>query len=228
VQLKNDGNYEGENTNQPGIGSQIGNYPEAFTAARNFPDGHLQGFERSRLRLWGIYDWNAGRFGDVSVSGLLRVESARTFTYGVTNQALTAVQAGILNNAGYPDGPASQTVYFDDRGTGTFAGYGAFDMSVNYNVPVFRTLRPWLKADLFNVFNNQKLIAWNTTVSQNKAAGVDALGLATSFTPGKSFGTATGNTVSNLSLSGIPAYPIAYNGAQAGGRTFRISVGFRF
>ena len=74
----------------------------------------------------------------------------------------------------------------------------------------------------------EKLIAWNTTVSQNRAAGVDNLGLATTFTKGPSFGTATGNTVSNGFLSNIPAYPLAFSGATPGGRTMRLAVGFRF
>src|SRR5205085_2874044 len=42
VQLKNDGNYEGEAASKPGNTGIIGNYPEAFNAARNYPDGRLQ------------------------------------------------------------------------------------------------------------------------------------------------------------------------------------------
>ena len=34
VQLRNEGNYEGETNNQPGLTSLIGNYPAAFNAAR--------------------------------------------------------------------------------------------------------------------------------------------------------------------------------------------------
>src|SRR5262249_29012936 len=114
------------------------------------------------------------------------------------------------------------------RGSQTFRGYGVLDASVSYNVPLFRSLRPWVKFDTYNVLNNLKLIAWNTTVSQNTAAGVDNLGLATTYTKGPAFGTATGNTVTNLSSNSINAYPLAYNGGTAGGRTCLLSVGFRF
>jgi len=93
---------------------------------------------------------------------------------------------------------------------------------------VFRTLRPWLKFDTFNLFNNEKLIAWNTTVSQNKAAGVDNLGLATTYTPSAAFGTASGNTLTNNNNTGINAYPAAFTGGTLGGRTLRLSLGFRF
>jgi hypothetical protein len=168
-----------------------------------------------------------GRAGDLSFSGLWNYNSARVYSLLVRNQSTTAIQDAILQQAGYPDTP-QQTVYFGDRGSEEFAGYGIVNASVNYNVPVFKALRPWIKLDLFNVFNNEKLIAWNTTVSQNRAAGVDNLGLATSFTKGANFGTATGNTVSNGFLSNISAYPLAFSGASPGGRTMRIAVGFRF
>ena len=75
VQLKNDGNYEGEASNQPGNPSAIGDYPEGFNAARSYPDGRLQDFQRHRLRIWSIYTLGMKRAGDVSVSGLWRVDS---------------------------------------------------------------------------------------------------------------------------------------------------------
>jgi hypothetical protein len=234
LQLKNDGNYEGEGTNLPGNTSFIGNYPEAFSAARNYPDGHLQDFQRSRLRLWSIYDWNFGRAGDVSVSGLWRVQSGLAYSIAARNQALTATQRALLTAAGYPDLPAGTAnggnmVFFTGaRGDQFFDGYGVLDASLNYNVPVFRSVRPWVKLDIYNLFDNLKLIAWNTTVSQNAATPVDNLGLRTGYTPGATFGTATGNTLTNLYNTAINAYPLAFTGATQGGRTIRVSVGLRF
>jgi hypothetical protein len=230
LQLKNDGNYEGEGSNKPGNTSEIGDYPEAFSAARNFPEGHLPDFQRSRFRAWTVYDIDLKRAGDLSVSGLLRLDSGRSYSIVAINQAITAQQIAILKAAGYPDLPAASgnSVFFGDRGSQTFPGYGIVDLSINYNVPVFRTLRPWLKFDTFNLFNNEKLIAWNTTVSQNKALGVDNLGLATNFTPGAAFNTASGNTVTNNNNSGINSYPLAATGINPGGRTFRLALGFRF
>jgi hypothetical protein len=120
-------------------------------------------------------------------------------------------------------------VFFDDRGSETFAGYGVLDTSINYNIPVFRDLRPWLKFDVYNLFDNQKLIAWNTTVTQNTAGPKDNLGLATTFNEGSTFGKATGNTVTNLSSTGINTFPLPFpSAAVAGGRTFRVALGVRF
>jgi hypothetical protein len=231
LQLKNHGNYEGEGTNQPGNKSFIGDYPEAFSAERNFPDGRLQDFQRSRLRVWGIYDWNLGRGGDVSVSGLWRVDSGRVYSLAARNQPLTSTQVALIQAAGYPDRPGTSgnMVFFNgERGSETFPGYGLFDMSINYSLPVFDVLRPWVKFDVYNMFNNLKLIGWNTTVTQDPTSAKDDLGLATGYRPGATFGTATGNTVTNLYTSTINAYPVAFNGAPAGGRTFRLALGFRF
>jgi hypothetical protein len=229
LQLQNDGNYEGEGSNRPGVTSFIGNYPEAFSAARNSPDGRLQSFQRSRLRVWSVYDWTSARYGDISLSGLLRVDSAQVYSLVATNQGLTATQQAILKAAGYVDGPGpGNNVFFDGRGSQSFAGFGVFDTSINYNIPVFRTIRPWIKVDVFNLFNNQKLIAWNTKISANPGSTTDGLGIPTGYTTGAAFGTATGNTVTNYNSSTINAFPVAYNGAQPGGRTVLVAVGVRF
>jgi hypothetical protein len=244
LELKNDGNYEGEGSNTPGSTvfsnspSIIGNFPEAFSAARNYPDGHLPSFERHRLRLWSVYDWNLGRLGDLSLSGLWRVDSALTYSLAARNQALTSTQVAIMTAAGYPDaanlaalGPITgNEVFFGALGSEQFAGYGLLDTSVNYSIPVFRALRPWVKLDIYNVLNNQKLIAWNTTIRQDATTPRDPLGLRTGYLPSNAatFGTATGNTVSNLFTSAINAYPLAFTTAPAGGRTVRVAVGFRF
>jgi hypothetical protein len=235
LQLKNDGNYEGEQTNQPAYVSIIGDYPEAFSAARNYPEGRLQDFQRSRLRTWTVYTFNMRQAGNLSLSGLWRVDSGRVYSLVARNQAITAQQRAILAAAGYPDVPSANGnhVFFAERGSEMFKGYGVLDTSINYDIPVFRTLRPWLKFDIYNLFNNRKLIAWNTTINQNRTGPLDNLGLATTYTKTATFGTATGNTLTNLGSTTINAYPLSYGGpdgdrATPGGRTFTIALGFRF
>jgi len=233
LQLQNEGNYEGEGSNEPGKESPFGNFPEIYTEARYYPSGLLQSFQRNRFRLWSVYNLGMGGAGDLSFSGLWRVEGERPFSTVIRNQGITATQAGILAAAGYPDAPGqNHTFYSPERGDGRFPGYGLLDLSVNYNIPVFRSLRPWIKLDLYNALNNQKLIAWNTTIAANPAAGVDNLGLATGYTKGSSYGRASGNTVTNYNQTAINAFPVAFNqgeaGAVRGGRTFRMAIGFRF
>jgi hypothetical protein len=223
IQLRNHGNYEGEAPNVPGQTSQIGNYPEIFTAERHYPDGRLQNFQRHRLRIWSIYDFTLGQYGDLAVSGLWRVDSSRVYSLMATGQSRTATQTAILTGAGYVDRPANQTLFFGERGSESFKGSGVFDTSINYSVPIVRSLRPWVKFDVYNLFNNQKLIAWNTTVTQDPNSPKDALGLATGYLPGAAFGRAS-------STANFPApFGVDENGnAATGGRTFRFAVGFRF
>ncbi len=97
------------------------------------------------------------------------------------------------------------------------AGYGVVDASVSYAVPVFRSLAPWVKVELFNVLDNDKQIAWNTVVAADPASPLDALGLPTGYVKGTNFGKATSNNHFITSLPGVP-----------GGRTFRMSFGLRF
>src|SRR5262249_10225817 len=85
IQLEHEGNYEGENANQPGAPSVIGDFPQAFNAARNYPFGRLQDFQRHRVRLWTIKTFELGHLGDVSLSGLLRVESGQVYSLRATN-----------------------------------------------------------------------------------------------------------------------------------------------
>ena len=158
-----------------------------------------------------------GHFGDVSVSGLWRVDSGQVYSLAQTGVPVTTIQRTILRNAAYPDAPGRSTLYFGSRGSETFDGYGALDFNVNYNVPIFRTVRPWIKFDVFNALNNDKQISWNTTVRQDLSTPLDALGYRSGFVKAATFGTATAAT------QFIPV-PIGGNGL----RTFRIAVGLRF
>ena len=145
------------------------------------------------------------------------MNSGLTYSLRSTGVDLTAIQ--LANLAAYPDAPSSQTVYFGDRGSQQFDGYGLLDFSVNYNVPVFRSVRPWVKFDVYNLFNNQKLTSWNTTVNPDDNSPTDALGIPTGYTKGSRFGKATSNN----------NFPVPYLGfANTGGRTFLVAVGVRF
>jgi len=220
LQFVNDGTFEGEAQNQPGISSPYGDFPVDDVASietRGYPDGRLYTFQRSKLRAWTIYMMNLGRAGRLSFSGLVRADSGLTYSLVATNVDLSDVQTNLLNEAGYPDAPSSQNVYFGDRGTQTFAGFALFDTSINYEVPVFKTARPWLKFDVYNLFNNQKLIQYDTTVNPDPNSPTDTFGLATGFIKGSQFGQATSTA----------AYPVPFQG-QRGGRTFRVGFGFRF
>jgi hypothetical protein len=214
IQLQNEGNVVGEALAAPAIASVLGDYPEGFSAERHFPTGRLPNFQRHRVRAWTIYTVGMGTLGDVSLSGLWRVESGAPYSLAATRLPLTPTQDALL--AGYPDAPASQNIFFGERGSETFPGFGLLDVSVNYAVPVFRSLGPWVKLDLFNILDNDKLISFDTRVVPDPDSPLDELGLPTGFIRGPNFGEATGPGNFPRSLG------------MAGGRTVRVAVGVRF
>jgi outer membrane receptor protein involved in Fe transport len=217
LQFKNDGNYEGEATNQPGVTGRLGDYPEIFTAAQHYPDGRLDDFQRHKVRLWTIYNVGVGRFGDASLSALWRIDSGTSYSYVALGRPITSIQEAKLVAAGYPDEPDSQDIYYSERGANQFKGFQVVDLGATYNVPVFRTLRPYVNFGVWNAFNNQKLIRWNTTVTPDASSALDANGIPTGFVRGSIHGLANNNN----------QFPVPSIGGT-GGRTWRVSVGFRF
>jgi outer membrane receptor protein involved in Fe transport len=216
VQLKNEGNFEGEGTNQPGLSSVIGDYPEIHDPARHFPVGPTDDFQRHRVRLWTIHNVDVARFGTFTSSLLWRYEGSQAYSLAAVGVPLTSVQEARLAELGYASGPADQTIYFG-RGTERFDDYSIVDASFNYQIPIWDELRPWLKMDLFNVFNYNEPYRHNTTVRLDPNSPVDALGIPTGFVPGPNFGRPTSST----------DYPRPYGG-EVGGRTFRMAFGVRF
>ena len=212
VQMRNDGNFEGESPNP--AGSPLGDYPEMTSLSRSAPLGHLDDFQRSKVRVWATYGLSLGQYGSLDVTPLYRYNSAKTYSLAVAGQALSAVQAA--RNPGYASTP-TQTIFFGRRGSESFKGYALFDMALTYGVPLWKSARPWVKFEAFNLLNNQKLIAWNTAIVQDTTSARDENGLATGYITSPTFGTATSAS----------HYPAPRAGAD-GGRMIDVAVGFRF
>jgi hypothetical protein len=214
VQLQNEGNFEGEAANNPAIPSLIGDYPEIYVAERSFPMGRLDDFQRHKVRVWANYSFDLHQFGRLDVSPLYRYNSARTFSLVAAAVPLTPEQ---LVNPGYVRLPASQPVFFGPRGSQEFEGYALFDLGVTYGVPVWESFRPWVKLEVLNVFNNQKLIAWDTTVTADMNGPKDANGLPLDYVAGPNFGKGMSNAHYARPRQGFD-----------GGRTFMLAAGVRF
>jgi hypothetical protein len=220
MQVRNEGTFAGEAANQPGIPSVFGNYPEVFGPAldRLMPSGRLDNFQRHKLRLYANYSQSLGRFGSVDVSPLWRVNSGGV--YSLTT-AIRVPAAQLARNPGYPandiNAATRETVFFGDRGGYDFKGYGVMDLAASYNLAVWKSARPWFKVEIYNLFENQKLIAWDKTVAVDPASALDANGIPTGYVKGPRFGQATAGN----------HFPQPYIG-QNGGRTIRIAFGTRF
>jgi hypothetical protein len=220
LQLRNNGNYAGESTNQPGIPSVFGNFPEIYGPAlgRLMPEGRLDNYQQHKLRLAAIYNQSLGHLGSVDVSPLWRVNSGGV--YSLTT-AIRVPAAQLAGNPGYPTTDISsstrETVYFGDRGAYDYKGYGVMDLATSYNLTVWKSARPFVKFEVYNVFNNQKQIAWDKTIAVDSTSALDANGIATGYVQGPKFGQATtGNQ-----------FPQPYLG-QNGGRAIKVAFGARF
>lgn len=219
VQLKNDGNFEGENTNQPGISSTLGDYPEIFTPERNFPEGRLDDFQRHKVRAWTTYVFDFSRIGSIDASLLWRYDSPLTFSFLTDGIDFSDIQ--LARDPGYASLPADQILFYGARGEGRFEDSHLFDIAIGYQIPVFKSLRPWAKFEVYNLFNNQKLVAFDTSVTPDEAGPVDANGLATQFIRASTFGQAT-------DISHFPRSSQTPSGQALYARTFLVSFGVRF
>jgi hypothetical protein len=219
VQLQNNGNFEGEGASQPGIPTAIGNYPEMAVISRNEPTGRLNDFQRNKVRLWTTYQVNMARFGALDTAVLYRYNSPLTYSLVANGVPVTAAQQAL--DPGYATPLSAQTVYFGERGSGEFEGSQMVDLAFTYSVPVFRQLRPWIKAEIFNLFNDQSLVSFNTAVTPKAGGAVDAIGLPLEYTPSAAFGTAT-------AITSYPRSAQNFAGQNLYARTFLLSTGFRF
>ena len=215
VQLENQGNFEGESANNPAVASLIGDYPEIYVAERSFPMGRLDDFQRHKVRVWANYSVDLHQWGRLDVAPLYRYNSPRTFSLIAASVALSAQQTAA--NPGYVRLPASQPIFFGARGAEEFEDYALFDLGLTYGVPVWQSFRPWVKVEMLNVFNNQQLIAWDTTITADMAGAKDANGLPVAFVKGPNFGKGTSNAHYARPRQGMD-----------GGRTFILAAGLRF
>ena len=211
IQLRNEGNFDGEGTNTPGVSSVYGDWPEVTPADRFHPWGRLDDYQKHRVRVWGIYTLGMGSFGNLDVGGFWRYDSADNYSLASSSFRVTPEQQAILDELGYVDGPSSRTLYYAaGRGSELYHGSGRFDLSLHYDIPVWRRLRPWVKIEWYNLTNNHKLIAFNTTVRPDADGPLDALGIPTTYVEGDRFGEATSA------------------GDYRAARSFLIAWGFRF
>src|SRR5713101_2220710 len=208
MQFKNDGNFEGEGANQPGSYSIMGDRPELYNASRHFPDGRLSQYQKHRVRAFTTYDVSLGRAGRATLGMLYRYDSPQTFSLLSNGVALSSIQRSL--GAAYAGLPTTQTIYYGARGAQQYESDSLVDFALNYELPIWKTARPWFKAEVRNAFNSQPLISFDATLTPDASSPLDSLGLPTGFTKGSNFGKAVRNADT----------PIP--------REFRIAVGFRF
>jgi hypothetical protein len=216
-ELKNEGNFVGEATNQPGASSIFGDRPELYDPERHYPTGRLPGYQKHRVRLFSSYTLPIGSFGDLDFGLAYSYDSPLTFSYFVTRSGFTAEQ--IARDPGYARRPATQTIFFGERGAGEYDDAQSLDLALGLGIRVWKSLEPHIKFAVTNVTNEDSLVFFDTVVAActsatqagcNGAAPVDENSLPTTFVRGPNFGKAR-----SAADHQIP-------------REYRFSVGIRF
>ncbi len=207
-QLENEGNYEGELANQPAVVSVFGDFPELYVANRNFPMGRFDDYQEHKVRLWTNYALDLGRAGGLDVGAIVRYDTPLTFSYQATNVPFSAIQ--LARDPGYLSAPRDQTLFFGERGVGEFESTTVVDLSLQYRIPVWRSVEPWVKTEIRNLLNDDSLVTFDTSVTPDSAGPRDADGLPINFIRGANFGNAT-SAASHV----VP-------------REYRVSAGVRF
>ncbi len=188
-QIANEGDFEGEAANQPGLTSAYGNFPELFVD-RNLPSGRFDDFQEHKVRLWSNYSLDLGRAGGLDVGLIYRYDSPIAFSYVANNVSYSAIQLG--RDPGYNSiGRTQAQLFFGERGAGEFEESHVFDLALQYRVPIWRSLEPWVKFELRNLLNEDALQTFDTTVTPDYAGPLDADGLPTRYIPSPTFGQAT-------------------------------------
>ena len=218
VQLQNYGNYEGEATNTPGDARRrSATIPEPSTAARNYPLGGFRtssatacGCGASTTRRWRgrhpvVLGPVAGR-RRASPTALDPQEGITTATQRHILKA-AAIRTPRVRNHTCSSSPSAATEIFPAMGCSTCRSTTTFRR--------FESLTPWIKFDLYNLFNNDKADWLEHDAAANPAAGVDAWVSRTRYTKTRTVGKATGNTVNEpATYTGHQSFPRAFNRAS--------------
>jgi hypothetical protein len=159
------GNFEGEATNQPGIGSEIGNFERSRPEENGAPFGAVDEDVAHRINAWGTYRFRLPRDSDLAIAGLFQYVSGTVYN-------LTA-------NVGYADDPSYVTDagntyvhFFGGRGQNHFDDFWSFDVSARYELPVFSNLRAWVKLTVDNVLDNDALVSFDTSGGAQTVNGI--------------------------------------------------------
>jgi hypothetical protein len=80
--------------------------------------------------------------------------------------------------------------YFGSRGSSEFEDSHVFDLSARYSMAAWKSVEPWIRLEVRNLFNDDSITAWNTFVRPDADGPVDENGIWTDYVRGPGFGQA--------------------------------------
>jgi hypothetical protein len=216
---KAEGNFDGENSGSGPVPGTVLEYAEYKDPSWNAPDGYLSIDQRHKFRAWVVWDMIASTHHNLSLSLLQNYWSGTPYEAAATINTIQYV--GDPADLGYAGSPGNVTYFFSDRGAYRWDNVSRTDIALNYSFFLNlggTQLELFLQPEILNVFNEDAVVAGNTTV--RTAVNTSALQAFNPFTTapvegvnwekGSSFGEARDQ-----------------NDYQAP-RTIRFSVGLRF
>jgi hypothetical protein len=209
-------------------------YPEYIKFAWNNPVGFLTQDQTHKLRAWVSYDLPTV-IGNFNASVLQRFDSGTP--YSLSGSIDTRANAnyygaglpGGVANPGYvtPQGGASVTYFFSERGQFRFDDITATDVALNYatNPGWLAGAQIFVQGELLNAFNNEGITSHNTSVLTH----VNDASLKR-FNPNNGDVPQEGVHWKKGPLFGLPtaAATAAGGGSYQLQRTYRVSLGLRF
>jgi hypothetical protein len=149
------------------IPAQIHTYPEYREERWNHPLGDATGTsdreglsqdQRHRARLWVVWQTPIP-LGRVSLAAL------ESYDAGLGYDAVAQIDPRpFVDNPGYAQPPSGVAYYFTRPGTYRTEGVTSTDLALDWSVPVLRSIELFVHAQVFNVFNEQSVVAVDTTV----------------------------------------------------------------
>jgi hypothetical protein len=152
-----EGNYEGELTGQPAIGSIIGNYPNNIQSQLAYPYGYLLADVRHKVRAWGAYRFDFARAGKLTFGGIFQYRSGSAYSNTARVTILTPDPAPDYNGS-----PSSYIAFFGGRGAQRFNPFWALDTSIRYDIGIWKDLNAYVKFDIQNITDNDELVTFKT------------------------------------------------------------------
>ncbi len=171
------GNDEGEEGVSPGAPRNWPLslwHPEYFGYSQRQPIGYLQQDQRHRARVWAGWH-SAYRSHVLSLSVLQRFDSGTPYSLvgEIDATGRTAPFNGIPRNPGYSLNWASNVpYYFSERGAFRTDDVWSTDVAIGYELGV--KLRPLLKVEVFNLFNNTAVVVPQTAVLTRQGGGASS------------------------------------------------------
>lgn len=233
--LKGNSNGGGEGGNPPNATDPIGRYTDVHTlAGRTMADyapyGYLAGHQKHRAFISLSYVNKSAQGSGISVSGLFNYFGGSTYSLARA-QYFRAQELVTYTSQQYLSYPDTYNQFYGARGVGQFNDSYRFDLKASVDYPLVARARFFAEITVFGLFNNWQTVSYLTNaVSGMGSGGNPANGAsATAQLPaGQTSYRARGFTASSLAAGTALGYGLTDSASFAGGRSIRLSTGFKW